>query len=79
MVWGGGLGPVEIMRALSTQGRAGQADSGWQGELNREIDQDLRLWGFQPKCCSTPARNIPQIASSANCHLSRVTSTIPPI
>ena len=38
-----GLGPVEIMRALSTQGRAGQADSGWQGELNREIDQDLRL------------------------------------
>ena len=41
--YGGGLGPVEIMRALSTQGRAGQADSGWQGELNREIDQDLRL------------------------------------
>ena len=40
---GRGLGPVEIMRALSTQGRAGQADSGWQGELNREIDQDLRL------------------------------------
>ena len=43
MLWGEGLGPVEIMRALSTQGRAGQADSGWQGELNREIDQDLRL------------------------------------
>ena len=37
-----GLGPVEIMRALSTQRRAGHRDRAGR-ERQAEIDQDLRL------------------------------------
>ena len=66
-------GRVEIMRALSTQRRAGQPDRAGREESQPEIDQDLRQRRRQPKCCYTPP-DIPQIASASNWQFSSSTS-----
>ena len=58
-------GPVEIMRALSTQRRAGHRDSAGR-ESQREIDKDLRLREREAsQSVVILAPDIPQIASAS--------------